>query len=121
MTHHDDRTVEYRGSGFYASVVLSVVLGAVLLVFALQNTADVTVKLFAGQVEMPLFGVALGAGLMTLIIDQLVGLAWRRQRRRRLEERNELARLKAESVAVDDPGVAEDDPATSSWRNQDQV
>ena len=102
MSDREDRTVEYRGSGFYVSVVVIVILGVILLVFALQNTADVTVKLFAIEVDLPLFGVAIGAGLVTLIIDQLVGLAWRHQRRRRLQDRRELTRLRAGTVSVDD-------------------
>jgi uncharacterized integral membrane protein len=102
VTDREQRTIEYRGSGFYVSVLLLVILGIVLLVFALQNTADVTVTLLGADLEVPLFGVAIGAGLVTLIIDQLVGLVWRRQRRQRLEDRSELARLRAETSTIEE-------------------
>jgi uncharacterized integral membrane protein len=98
----DQRTVEYRGSGFYVSVLMILLIGLILLVFALQNTADVTVTLLGADFEVPLFGVAIGAGLVTLALDQLVGLVWRRQQRQRLEERMELTRLRAQNESSDD-------------------
>jgi uncharacterized integral membrane protein len=88
------RRVEYRGSGLYVSFVLIILIGALILFFALQNTEPVSVSLFGAQFDTPLFGVAIGAGLVALVLGELVGLVWRRQRRRRLTERRELDDLR---------------------------
>jgi hypothetical protein len=48
------------------------------------------------EFTVPLFAVAIGAGLLTVILDELIGLVWRKQRRTRLEERAELVTLRAD-------------------------
>lgn len=89
--------VEYRGTGFYVSVILILVIGAMLLILAVQNTGAVTVQFLGLEFQLPLFAVIVGAGMVAVLLDELIGLVWRHQRRNRLEERAELQRLRAEN------------------------
>lgn len=91
-----ERSVEYRGTGFYVSVVFILLTAVILLILAVQNTAQVAVEFLAWEFELPLFAIIVGAGLIAVLLDELIGLVWRRQRRTRLEERAELERLRAE-------------------------
>jgi uncharacterized integral membrane protein len=95
QTNGRDGAVEYRGTGVKVSLVLIFLTAALVLILAVQNTAPVTLVFLAWEVELPLFAVLLGAGLLGVLLDELIGLVWRRQRRKRMEERAELARLRA--------------------------
>jgi uncharacterized integral membrane protein len=96
--------VEYRGTGFKVSLVLLFLTAALVLILAVQNTAPVTLDFLAWEVELPLFALLLGAGLLGVLLDELIGLVWRRQRRKRMEERAELARLRAGKATTTDAG-----------------
>lgn len=76
--------VEYRGTGFYASVIASVIIAVAMLAFAVQNTDPVTVKWFGFEFTTPLFAWVAGAALLAVVIDELVGLIWRARKRGRL-------------------------------------
>ena len=90
-----DRRVEYRGTGFYLGLVAILVFALALLVLAVQNTQEVDVAFFGFVFTVPLFAVAIGAVILAVVLDELIGLVWRRQKRIRLEERAELDRLRA--------------------------
>lgn len=89
-----DRRVEYRGTGFYVGLVVSLFLALALLLLAVQNTQQVTIAFLAWDFDVPLFAVAVGGALLAVILDELIGLVWRRSKRARLEERAELDRLR---------------------------
>lgn len=92
----DDKSqIVYRGTGFYVGLAAILLSALVLLILAVQNTQDVTVAFLGWEFTVPLFAVAIGAGLLTVILDELIGLVWRKQKRTRLEERAELATLRA--------------------------
>lgn len=97
MSNTTDRTTQvvYRGTGFYIGLAAILLFAVMLLILAVQNTQDVTVAFLGLEFTVPLFAVAIGAGLLTVILDELIGLVWRKQRRTRLEERAELATLRA--------------------------
>ena len=84
MTPEPTRRVEYRGTGFYASVIATIVITAGLLVLAGQNTADVTVEWLWLEMTAPLFVWIIGAALIAVVIDELVGVVWRARERARL-------------------------------------
>ena len=88
--------VVYRGSGFYVGLVLILVIAALILVFAIQNTAEVALEFLGLDFTVPAFAIALGAALVAIVLDELIGLVWRRQRRVRLMERTELQKLRAQ-------------------------
>lgn len=91
-----DVRVEYRGTGFYVSLAVIFLAAVTFLILAVQNTGEVTVEILAFEFDLPLFAIILGAGLVAVILDELVGLVWRRQARTRLAERAELRSLRAE-------------------------
>lgn len=91
----EDNRVEYRGTGFYVGVVAILLFALALLVLAVQNTQEVDIDFFGLEFTVPLFAVAIGAAILAIILDELIGLVWRRRRRIRLEERAELGRLRA--------------------------
>lgn len=90
-----DRNVEYRGTGFYVGLVAILLFALALLVLAVQNTQEVDVDFLGFAFTVPLFAVAIGAAILAVVLDELIGLVWRRRRRTRLEERAELDRLRA--------------------------
>ena len=104
-----DKGVQYRGTGFYLGLVAILVFALVLLVLAVQNTQEVDVEFFGFVFTVPLFAVAIGAAILAIVLDELIGLVWRRQRRTRLEERAELDRLRAAGApAAEEPGEPSD-------------
>lgn len=90
-----DQRVQYRGTGFYLGLIAMLVFALALLVLAVQNTQEVDVDFLGFVLTVPLFAVAIGAAILAVVLDELIGLVWRRQRRIRLEERAELDRLRA--------------------------
>ena len=100
-----DERVQYRGTGFYVGLVAILVFSVVLLVLAVQNTQEVDVAFFGLVFTVPLFAVAIGAAILAVVLDELIGLVWRRRRRTRLEDRAELDRFRAaNAAAAEEPG-----------------
>lgn len=98
--------VEYRGTGFYVGLVIILVAVVLLLILSVQNTRSVTLSFLGFDVEIPLFAVVIGAGLVAVVLDELVGLVWRSRRRRRLSERVELQRLRSAAAGAPPQGEA---------------
>ncbi|MGF1617734.1 MAG: lipopolysaccharide assembly LapA domain-containing protein [Acidimicrobiia bacterium] len=106
--HDNDVTVEYRGTGFYVSLAIIFLAAITLLILAVQNTGEVTIRFLGLEFALPLFAIILGTALIALLLDELIGLVWRRQRRTRLEERAELRRLRAGHKGQEGPATMED-------------
>jgi uncharacterized integral membrane protein len=120
-----DERVQYRGTGFYVGLVAILLFAVVLLVLAVQNTQEVDVAFFGLEFTVPLFAVAIGAAILAVVLDELIGLVWRRRRRTRLEDRAELDHLRAANApAAEEPGEPADaeverteDQADPPWGN----
>jgi uncharacterized integral membrane protein len=108
-----ERDVEYRGTGLYLSLAVVLVLVLAVLALALQNTDSVDFEFLWWDLEVPLFGLIVGGGLLAVVIDELIGLAWRRARRRRLAERRELSRLRREAETRRTEGEDGEAPAAA--------
>lgn len=111
-----DQRVEYRGTGFYLGLVAILLFALALLVLAAQNTQEVDVAFFGLVFTVPLFAVAIGAAILVVVLDELIGLVWRRRKRIRLEERAELDRLRAAEARPAEEGARieeEDEPVSS--------
>jgi uncharacterized integral membrane protein len=93
--------VRYLGTGFYASVVASIAIAVAMLALAVQNTDPVTVKWFGFEFAAPLFAWVIGAALLAVIIDELVGLIWRARMRSRLTR---AAQVRSPRAEVQRPG-----------------
>lgn len=94
----DRESVEYRGTGYYASVITVLVLAAGLLVLAVQNTGKVTVEWLWLDLTAPLFAWVIGAALVAVVLDELVGLLWRARERGRLTRLERHRRLSEDAV-----------------------
>ena len=87
---------EYRGAGIMWGAIALVVVAAAFVIVAVQNAHDVEFDFLWLTVTTPLILVIAITIAVTLVIDELVGFLWRRQRRTRLSEREELRRLRSE-------------------------
>lgn len=87
---------EVVGTGVIGGAVL-LLLGAIaLIVVIVQNSHDVEFEFLWLDVTTPLVVVILVACAFSIVVDELVGFVWRRRRRIRIKERQELERLRAE-------------------------
>jgi len=77
-----DVSVRYESSGVAAGVISLLIVGALIVVIVAQNSDDVPFELLWWSVNAPLAVLLLGAALLTFVVDQCVGVIWRRRRRR---------------------------------------
>lgn len=75
-------------------VIIGLILLALVIVLAFQNTQHVRMHFLTWSVRAPLVVVILGSIGAAVILDEIAGLVWRRRRRRRLAEKEELRRLR---------------------------
>lgn len=93
----------FVGTGlFWGFIVLILFLLAVVMLAA-QNPAPVQFRLLTFTFRTPLVVIILGTALVTALLTELIGLAWRSRRRRALSERAELSRLRTNHSAGDRP------------------
>ena len=92
----DERRV-FVGTGFFWGLVTGVLLTAIVIVFAAQNTASIEVRFLGWKFATPLIVLILGSLLIGVILDEIAGVVYRRRRRRILNEREELKRLRKET------------------------
>ncbi len=77
--------------------IILLFVGIVLVVvFAIQNTNPVPLGFLWWEGKFPLAIVILGTAGIAIVLDELAGVAYRRRRRRRLAEKEELERLRTE-------------------------
>ncbi len=92
-----DRTAD--GFGVRWSLVAGLLLIATITILAAQNTQKVTVNFLGWDGRAPLIAIILGTALISILIDEVIGLLWRRRRRKALAEREELRRLRSERTS----------------------
>jgi uncharacterized integral membrane protein len=73
---------------------LILLIGALVVVFAVQNTQDVSIVFLGWEWTMPLVIVILVSVILAVLADEVVGGIVRRRRSRRRRERDELQRLR---------------------------
>ena len=89
--------VTHEGSGVAWGAVVILLGLALLVVFAVQNTDPVPVTFLWLEGEYPLSLVILITVAVVVLFVELFGLFYRRRRRKRLAERQELKRLRGTS------------------------
>jgi uncharacterized integral membrane protein len=112
MGTNDGSGIEYRGTGFYASVLASIAIAVALLAFAVQNTDPISVKWFGFEFTAPLFAWVIGAALLAVIIDELVGLVWRARARNRLTRAAQVQQPEADPAHADAVAERTDESAS---------
>ena len=90
-----------RGPGFAIGFVLSIIVGLALVLLVWQNQEPVPLRFVGLEAQVPLFVIVLVTAIVAILLDEAIGLVWRRRRRRRLSEKEELARLR--STVVNQP------------------
>lgn len=90
-------SLPYKGTGFSWTLLITLLVVVVVAVLAAINTAPVLVNLVFTTIKAPLISVVLVVAATAVIVDELVGLAVRRNRRRRLHEKHQLAQLKKDA------------------------
>lgn len=88
---------EYRGTGIMWSAVALLIAIAALVVVIFQNTHDVEFDFLWFDVATPLSLVLAITFGLALLLGEVIGFVWRRRRRTRLREREELRRLRKQS------------------------
>jgi uncharacterized integral membrane protein len=89
--------VTHKGSGVAWGAVVILIGLALLVVFAVQNTDPVPVEFLWLHGEYPLSLVILITVAVVVLFVELFGLFYRRRRRKRVAEREELKRLRGSS------------------------
>jgi uncharacterized integral membrane protein len=100
--------VVVRGVGVVWGFVLALPLAAALIVFVAQNTERVTVHWTVWKIGAPLVVIVLVTMLVAVVLAEIIGLAWRHQRRRMLAQRESLrTELAYRTAAVPDQSTGE--------------
>jgi len=86
----------FVGTGLFWGLVIGGLLAVIVIILAAQNTQQVTVKFLPTEIGTPLIVVILASLLVGIILDEIVGWAYRARRRRTLTEKEELKRLRAD-------------------------
>ena len=73
---------EYVGAGFIGGVVVLLILGVLLVALIAQNAEQVPFRLLWLDSDIPLAALLLGTAVAAVLVSELVGLIWRRRRRR---------------------------------------
>lgn len=65
-----------------------------VIVLAAQNTGTITASFFGWDYSTPLIVLILGAFVIGVVVAESFGLGYRNRRRRTLQERHDLQRLR---------------------------
>lgn len=86
--------LEFRGTGIYWRLLLAFVIAIAILVGIIQNSQTIELKYLGWDLRTPLIVVLLGTIVATALAGTLIGVEWRRRRRRQLTEAEELRDLR---------------------------
>ena len=84
----------WRGTGIYWGLILGLAMAAAVVVGVTQNSQRVEVKYLVWEGQAALAVVLLATVVATVALTTLAGVVWRRSRRRRLTQRDELQSLR---------------------------
>ena len=66
------------------------IAGGLLLALVIQNSEDATLHLLWFEASVPLSALILGSAFFAVVVDEAIGLVWRRRRRRLLDLQDRL-------------------------------
>lgn len=93
----DQRTHREPSAGVPWRLAVFLVLAVAIVVFAVQNTQAVELRLLGWTWQLPLVIIILIAVVLSVLLDEILGGLFKRRRRRRRHEREELRRLRGDS------------------------
>lgn len=75
-------------------LTVSLLLVVLVAVFAVQNTQPVELRFLGWVWQIPLAYIIVGTLVVSVVLDEILGMVLRRRRRRRRSEKEELRRLR---------------------------
>lgn len=93
----DIEPVREVGPGFPWAGLLSMAVMALVVIFAVQNTASVEIKFLWIEGQFPLSLVILITALVSILATVAGGALYRKRRHRRRIEKEQLRRLRSDS------------------------
>jgi uncharacterized integral membrane protein len=84
----------YAGTGILPLVIAAILFGVVLIAFVAQNSERIQLELFWFDFRLSPAVLVLASMLIAVVADEVFGLMLRRRRRGRLQDREELERLR---------------------------
>jgi uncharacterized integral membrane protein len=94
------RTVR-TGTGIMPAVVLGVLLAVATIIFIAQNSDRIALEFLWFDFRTSPGALVLMALLLGIVADEIIGVLVRRHRRRRLNEREELQRLRSRATTTE--------------------
>jgi len=91
---NDARRRQFRGTGLYWTLILTLVVAVAIIIGIVQNSQGVTLKYLAWTGSLSLAVALLATIVLTVALTSLVGLIWRRRRRHQLTDSVELRELR---------------------------
>ena len=85
------------GTGIPWGVIVLFVAVALVVVFAVQNTKDVSIRFLWMEGEFPLSIAILATAAVSVLIGELIGVVYRSRRRRIRAEKEELRQFRSQS------------------------
>jgi len=93
-----DQIREFVGTGVFWATALILIFAASVIAVVVQNTHDVPFEFLWIDTEVPLLTVILFSALISVVCVEVATAVWRLRRRRVLNEREELRRLRGGEV-----------------------
>jgi uncharacterized integral membrane protein len=90
---------QFRGTGLYWTLILTLLVAVAIIIGIIQNSQGITLKYLAWTGRVSLAVALLATTVLTVALTSLVGMAWRRHRRRQLTDTVELRDLRGHAKA----------------------
>ena len=120
---NDARRRQFRGTGLYWTLILTLVVAVAIIIGIVQNSQGVRLSYLAWTGSLSLAVALLVTVVLTVALTSLAGVIWRRRRRHQLTDTVELRELRghaqAQPVAVR-AGDLPPDVAVNADRQEDQ-
>jgi uncharacterized integral membrane protein len=105
---------QFRGTGLYWPLILTLVVAIAIVIGIIQNSEGIRLRFLAWTGNLSLAVALLATVVLTVALSSLVGVIWRRRRRRELSASVELRELRGQVQPAPLAARAEDVPAPAA-------